>query len=91
MYVNVAFALLGGSEKTAPLVPKEAVQTINGKKVVFLATDDPKVFLLREVRLAEEKDDAFPAIEGVFVGDKVVTTGSFLLRAEWLKTNPATL
>ena len=91
MYVDVAFAMLGGSEKTVPLVPKEAVQTIGGKKVVFLATEDPKVFTLREVRLAEEQDGAFPAIEGVFVGDRVVTTGSFLLRAEWLKTNSEVL
>lgn len=87
MYVNVAFAMLGGSEKTVPLVPKEAVQTIGEKKVVFLATEDPKVFTLREVRLGEEEEGAFPVIEGLFVGDRVVTTGSFLLRAEWLKTN----
>ncbi len=91
MYVNVAYSMLGGSEKTSPLIPKAAVQTIGNSKVVFLATKEPNVFILREVRLAEERDGAFPALEGVFVGDKVVTNGSFLLRAEWLKTNSETL
>lgn len=86
-YVNIAYARLGGSEKTAPLVPKEAVQTIGNRKIVFEATDDPKTFVLRPVRLAQEKENAYPIIEGIFVGDKIVTDGSFLLRAEWLKTN----
>ncbi|NNE67225.1 MAG: efflux RND transporter periplasmic adaptor subunit [Pyrinomonadaceae bacterium] len=89
MYVNVAFSVLGGSEKTSPIVPKPAVQTIGNQKIVFEATDDPKTFILRPLRLAQEKDNKYPVIEGIFVGDKVVTEGSFLLRAEWLKTNPA--
>ncbi len=86
-YVNVAYSTLGGSEKTAPLVPKDAVQTIGNQKIVFQATDDPKTFILRPLKLGQEKENAYPVIEGIFVGDKVVTDGSFLLRAEWLKTN----
>lgn len=86
-YVNVAYATIGGSEKTAPVVPKEAVQNIGNQKIVFEATDDPKTFILRPLKLAQEKENSYPVIEGIFVGDKVVTDGSFLLRAEWLKTN----
>lgn len=88
MYVNVALATVGGSEKTSPLVPKEAVQKIGGSSVVFLTTDDPRTFTMRQIRVGQERDDSFPVLEGIFVGDKVVTNGSFLLRAEWLKTNP---
>lgn len=88
-YVNVAYASLGGSERTAPLVLKDAVQTIGDQKVVFEATDDPKTFIIRPLKLGQEKEKAFPVIEGIFVGDKVVSAGSFLLRAEFLKTNPA--
>lgn len=88
MYVNVAYATLGGSEKTVPLVPKEAVQNIGRQKVVFEATDDPNTFILRPIRIGQEKDNSYPVIEGIFVGDKIVTDGSFLLRAEFLKTNP---
>jgi RND family efflux transporter MFP subunit len=86
-FVNVAYATIGGSEKTAPLVPKSAVQTIGSRKIVFQATNDPKTFILRPVRIGQEKENAYPVIEGIFVGDKVVTDGSFLLRAEFLKTN----
>lgn len=88
MYVNIAFATLGGSEKTVPLVPKDAVQTIGSGSVVFLSTDDPRTFLMRQIRIGNEIDGAYPVLEGLFVGDKVVTNGSFLLKAEWLKTNP---
>jgi RND family efflux transporter MFP subunit len=86
-YVKVAYARISGAEKTAPLVPKEAVQTIGNQKIVFQATDDPKTFILRPLKLGQEKENSYPVIEGIFVGDKVVTTGSFLLRAEFLKTN----
>ena len=87
--MNVAYAGIGGaSEKTAPLVPKDAVQAIGNQKIVFEATNDPKTFILRPLKLAQEKENAYPVIEGIFVGDKIVKDGSLLLRAEFLKTNP---
>ncbi len=89
-FVNVAYAGIGNAaEKTAPLVPKDALQTIGNQKVVFQSTDDPKTFIIRPIRIGQEKENAFPVREGIFVGDKVVTDGSFLLRAEFLKTNSA--
>ncbi|NNE98633.1 MAG: efflux RND transporter periplasmic adaptor subunit [Pyrinomonadaceae bacterium] len=91
-YVNVAYARVGGaSEKTAPLVQKASVQSIGDQKIVFEATDDPKTFILRPVRLGPESDNSYPVKEGLFVGDKVVSEGSFLLRAEYLKTNSSEL
>ncbi len=87
MYVNIAFATIGGSENTVPMIPKEAVQNINGQQIVFTATENPNIFLLKPIRLGIESDGMFPVLEGLFVGDKIVTDGSFLLRAEWQKTN----
>jgi len=37
------------------------------------------------VRLGAETGGQYVVLEGLNVGDKVVTEGSFLLRAEWLK------
>ena len=91
MYVNVAYSRIGGSEKTAPLVPKDAVQSIGGQKIVFEVTNDPKVFILRRIKIAQERDKSYPIKEGIFVGDKIVAEGSFLLRAEFLKTNSSLL
>jgi multidrug efflux pump subunit AcrA (membrane-fusion protein) len=88
MYVGVTFATIGGSESTTPVVPVAAVQNINNQQVVFVATNDPNVFVMRPVLVGTEKNGYLPVQEGVHAGEHVVTTGSFLLRAEWLKTHP---
>lgn len=89
MYVNVAFGALGLAEKTMPLVSKDAVQTIGNQQAVFVATDKPNEFILRPVRVGPERNGFYPVQEGLTAGERIVTEGSFMLRAEWLKTNPA--
>ena len=88
MYVNVAFGALGLAEKTTPVVVKDAVQTIGNQQSVFVATDRPNEFILRPVRLGPESNGFYPVLEGLNTGDRIVTAGSFLLRAEWLKQHP---
>jgi len=88
MYVNVAFATQGAAEKTKPVVPKDAVQAIGNQQYVFAATDKSNEFLLRQVKLAPESNSFYPVIEGLGTGERIVTQGSFLLRAEWLKQHP---
>lgn len=87
MYVNIAFANLDGSENTVPTIPIEAVQTVNNQQIVFLATENPTVFIMKPVKVGAESKGLYPVLEGLFVGDKVVTEGSFQLRAEWQKTH----
>jgi len=89
MYVNVAFGALGIAEKTTPVVPKSAVQSIGNQQVVFLTTDKPNEFVIRAVRLGSESNGFYPVVEGLNAGDRIVTDGSFLLRAERLKTHPS--
>ncbi|HRI05167.1 MAG TPA: efflux RND transporter periplasmic adaptor subunit [Pyrinomonadaceae bacterium] len=88
MYVNVAFGSMGTAERTMPTVPSAAVQNMNDKQVVFVTTDKPNVFAVKTVRLGKENNDRFVVLEGLNVGDKIVTVGSFLLRAEILRQNP---
>ncbi|MFN2415380.1 MAG: efflux RND transporter periplasmic adaptor subunit [Pyrinomonadaceae bacterium] len=88
MYVGVGFGALGTAEATAPTVPASAVQTVGGRTVVFLATPDPNTYVMRPVRVGAEAGGRYPVLEGLFVGDRVVTSGSFMLRAEWLKLHP---
>jgi RND family efflux transporter MFP subunit len=85
MYVRVALGAAGGAERTVAVVPASAVQNINGQTTVFMPTSDPNVFELRPVRLGKESEGRYQVVEGLSVGDKVVTNGSFALRAEWLK------
>jgi cobalt-zinc-cadmium efflux system membrane fusion protein len=88
MFVGVAFGALGTAEQTAPTVPASAVQNIGGRTFVFLATADANTYVCRPVRLGAEVNGRFPVVEGLAVGDRVVTEGSFMLRAEWLKLHP---
>src|SRR6266404_1756171 len=88
MYVNVGFATLGAAEKTMPVVPKDAVQTIGNQQYVFVASDKPNEFILRPVHLGPEANGVYPVLEGLNVGERIVVLGSFLLRAEWVKQHP---
>ena len=88
MYVNVAFPLLGSAASAVAGVPSSAVQNIKNEQVVFVATSDANVFAMRPVRLGPETNGRYMVLEGLAVGDRVVTEGSFLLRAEWLKSHP---
>jgi RND family efflux transporter MFP subunit len=88
MFVSVGFGALGTAEVTAPTVPASAVQTVGGRTVVFLATSDPSIYVMRPVRVGAEASGRYPVLEGLHVGDRVVTDGSFMLRAEWLKLHP---
>lgn len=90
MYVNIAFGTLGVAEKTMSMVPKGAVQMVGNQQIVFVATDKPNEFVLRPVRIGTEMNGFHSVLEGLTAGERVVTDGSFMLRAEWLKTNPAT-
>jgi RND family efflux transporter MFP subunit len=88
MYVNAAFGSLGNAESTAPVIPSSAVQNIDNRQLVFVATDKPNVFILRFVRLGTETNGKYIVLEGLNVGDHIVNDGSFSLRAEWLKQHP---
>jgi len=86
MFVNVAFAALGGAESTTPVVPKSAVQNINNQQVVFVESRTPNTYAMRPVKLGPEVNGHYPVLEGLALGERIVTDGSFMLRAEWLKT-----
>jgi len=88
MYVNVAFAALGNGGSTVPVVPVAAVQNMGNQHVVFVATSDPNIFTMRPVRIGPETNGYYSVLEGLSVGDRIVTEGSFMLRAEWLKSHP---
>jgi multidrug efflux pump subunit AcrA (membrane-fusion protein) len=65
------------------------VQNINNQQVVFAATSDPNIFVMRAVRVGPESNGRYTVIEGLQAGDRIVTDGSFSLRAEWLKLHPS--
>ncbi len=85
MYVSVSFQSAAGERRT--LVPKAAVQMLGDRAVVYVPVPDGEGrFAERPVRLGSTSGDFVQVLEGVKPGERVVTEGSFLLRAEAART-----
>jgi len=88
MYLDVSFLTSAGL--TVPVVPGGAVQSIGSKQVVYQPGEgDPNRFVQRTVKLGDQLGSDHRVLEGLEQGDKVVTEGSFFLRAESLRQNPS--
>ena len=61
-------------------VAKAALQTIEGKRVVFVRTEEG--FEQREVGLGRSDDDAFEVVSGLKPGEEIAVANTFLLKAE---------
>jgi RND family efflux transporter MFP subunit len=80
MFVEVTFAT--GSGVRRPVVPRTAVQSINGRSVVYVATEDEGRFVERPIELGSVVGDRVEVVQGLKPGERVVADGSFYLRAE---------
>lgn len=66
------------------LVPEEAVQNLNGEKIVFVFEDDG-AFSVRHVELGKKTSGMRVIARGLDPGEKVVIEGAFYLKAEITK------
>jgi len=81
MYADVVVS--GAPGTSAPGVPRNAVQNVGDRTVVYLANPkEPGKFVEREVRLGQASGGQVEVVSGVQPGDVVVTEGSFFVRAE---------
>ena len=81
MFVNVAFETAGDQRVT--LVPRAAVQSIGERTVVYVAAEGEEgKFTERLVKLGRTVGDSVEVVDGVKPGERVVTDGTFFLRAE---------
>ena len=78
MYADV---LLRTEGKEVPMVPESAVIYTGPRQLVFVDLGQGR-FRQREVRLGAKHGDAFEVLSGLRPGDRVVTSGNFLLDAE---------
>jgi len=79
MFVDVSI----GARAARPIVmvPKDAVQTVGAKSVVYISTA-PGRFMPHEVTIGDTMGDHIAITSGVEPGDQVVTEGAFFIRAE---------
>jgi multidrug efflux pump subunit AcrA (membrane-fusion protein) len=81
MFVQVTFGSGGGGGRR-PVVPRAAIQSVGSRTVVYVAGDEEGRFVERTVKLGPAAGDSVQVLEGLGAGERVVTEGSFLLRAE---------
>jgi RND family efflux transporter MFP subunit len=71
------------------VVPRAAIQAIGNRSVVYVAADgDDGRFIERAVTVGAPAGDAVEVIEGLKPGERIVSEGSFFLRAEATRTRP---
>ncbi len=87
MFVTVSFE--AGVSERVTVVPRAAVQMIGERAVVYapVAGEEGK-FVERTVKLGGPMGEVVQVLDGVKPGEKVVTDGSFFLRAEAARTRP---
>jgi multidrug efflux pump subunit AcrA (membrane-fusion protein) len=68
------------------VVPSVAVQTIDGKSVVFVPQEnEPNTYAIREIETGGETGGYTKVLSGLELSEKVVTRGSFALKTQLLK------
>jgi membrane fusion protein, heavy metal efflux system len=90
MFVEVGFETGAVGEGTAEgeelVVPEDAIQRVGERTVVFVSEEnEPGHFKVRDVELGVVVDGYRRILSGLKVGDKVVSKGSFRLKAQLLK------
>ena len=81
MYTDVAIESAGSTPVLT--VPKEAVQSVGERQVVYLASPGaPEKFVEREVHPGRSLGKHVEVLRGLSAGDLVVSSGSFFVRAE---------
>lgn len=85
MFATASIQVGGGGPPLA-VVPQDAVQTVEGRRVVFVPGDTPGEFRVVPVELGPTIDgDRVVIRSGIAPGDRVVTAGAFALRSELSK------
>lgn len=69
---------------TAIVVPRQAVQTIDGQPFVFVEKE-PGAYLMRPIERGGEIDGDVEVLRGVALDETVVVDGAFILKSEALK------
>lgn len=85
MFVDVALEGTPNHDASELAIPSAAVQRIGDRQVVFMPTNDPEHFEVRDVELGDEVANTVIVRSGLVAGDRVVTKGGFTLKSQLLK------
>lgn len=82
-FAQVEFRTPAIAQGTA-FVPEAAVQTVEGKPVVFVKASSGK-FVVRQVQIGTASSGMVPVLSGVRVGEQIAANGSFVLKSKLLR------
>jgi hypothetical protein len=86
MFVEVGFqAGTNASAGEELMVPSEAVQRVGDRTVVFIPKGEAGHFEVRDVQIGGEVEGYSRVLQGISLGDRVVTKGSFQLKSQLMK------
>src|SRR5690554_3183651 len=71
---------------TALHIPRDAVQVLNGRSVIFIVGDAPGKFLARPVSLGRESGGQVQVLEGLQPEEALVVQGAFILKSELMRS-----
>lgn len=74
-----------GSGELQVSVPAEAVQDMDGKKVVFLPGAKPNTFEVRDVQADPAEEGRIVIRSGLKPGERIATKGAFMVKAQSMK------
>ena len=82
MFVTANIERVTGSNDEVLTIPASAVLWTGERSVVYLKTNpDQTVFEMREVVLGNQIGNEYEVLEGLFVGNEIVTNGTFTVDA----------
>lgn len=85
MFATAVIAPRAGGQ-AFPVVPQDAVQELEGRKVVFVPGEHPGEFVARTVLLGRPTGGTrVMVLSGLKAGEQVVVAGAFMLRSELAK------
>ena len=88
MFAQVRIQAVTGGASPGPVsVPEMAVQEVNGKQVVFVASAVPGRFIARPVTRGPQAAGMIVITTGLAVGERIVVKGAFQIKAELMKAS----
>ena len=82
MFVEGKVKEISSNSSPRLTIPTSAVLWTGERSVVYLkATADAPIFQMKEIKLGNRVGDAYEILEGLSIGDEIVTNGTFTLDA----------
>lgn len=84
MFARAAIRVAGAS--TVVVVPRQAVQTVDGRQIVWIPGDERGHFMARPVEVGQTLEgNRVEILSGLEPGERIVTEGAFTLKAQLSK------